>query len=96
MLYVISTQTGGTPQTNLDLMRGMADRYNCWLLRCDSRVITLSELVDDVLVVRETHPLERWVEPVTHRSDEYDQVWRTSFIAIRSSCYTSGTSRGTA
>lgn len=73
-LYVISTQTGGTPQTNLDLMRAMSDRYDCWLLRCDSRVVTLSELVDGALVVRETHHLEQFVDPVTHRSDDYDQV----------------------
>jgi O-antigen biosynthesis protein len=74
ILYVISTQTGGTPQTNLDLMRAMADRHHCWLLRCDSVEITLSELVDDVLVVREIHPLSEPIEPITHRSDEYDQI----------------------
>lgn len=73
-LYVISTQTGGTPQTNLDLMRAMSDRYDCWLLRCDSRVVTLWELVNGSLEVRETHHLERFVDPVTHRSDDYDQV----------------------
>src|SRR5690606_17349883 len=64
----------GTPQTNLDLMRAMSDRYDCWLLRCDSRVVTLWELVDGVLHVRESHHLERFVDPVTHRSADYDQV----------------------
>ena len=73
-LYVISTQTGGTPQTNLDLMRAMAEHYDCWLLRCDSRVITLSQLVDDELLPRETHYLADHVNPVTHVSEDYDRV----------------------
>jgi GT2 family glycosyltransferase/glycosyltransferase involved in cell wall biosynthesis len=74
ILFVISTQTGGTPQTNLDLMRTMRGIYHCWLLRCDSQTVTLSELVGDSLIVRETHSLGQWVEPITHRSEEYDQV----------------------
>lgn len=73
-LYVISTQTGGTPQTNLDLMRAMSDDYDCWLLRCDSRVITLSQLADGELQVRETHYLAEHVGPVTHTSEEYDSI----------------------
>ncbi len=74
ILYVISTQTGGTPQTNLDLMRSMDNRYKCFLLRCDSRTLTLSELVSSELVVRETYSLSTPIEPITHASDEYDRV----------------------
>ncbi|WP_190238599.1 glycosyltransferase [Marilutibacter maris] len=73
-MYVISTQTGGTPQTNLDLMRAMSGDYDCWLLRCDSKTITLSQLVDGELEVREVHHLSQVVEPITHVSDDYDSV----------------------
>ncbi|APV41534.1 hypothetical protein PFAS1_20020 [Pseudomonas frederiksbergensis] len=74
ILYVISTQTGGTPQTNLDLMRSMVGRYECFLLRCDSKVITLSQLIGNVLFVQETHTLTKPIEPTTHVSEEYDRV----------------------
>jgi GT2 family glycosyltransferase/glycosyltransferase involved in cell wall biosynthesis len=74
VLYVISTQTGGTPQTNLDLMRSMEGRHKCFLLRCDSKTITLSELENSELIVKETYTLSRPIEPTTHTSDEYDRV----------------------
>lgn len=74
VLYVISTQTGGTPQTNMDLMRSMRGRHHCFLLRCDSKIITLSELTGATLEVRETYQLARSIDPISHRSDEYDRV----------------------
>lgn len=74
ILYVISTQSGGTPQTNLDLMRSMDGRYKCFLLRCDSKILTLSELKNSELVVLETYALSKPIEPATHKSDEYDRV----------------------
>ena len=74
LLYVISTQTGGMPQTNLDLMRALKGRYHCYLLRCDSSTLTLSELIDGDLQVVETHKLSRTIDPILHRSDEYDRL----------------------
>jgi GT2 family glycosyltransferase/glycosyltransferase involved in cell wall biosynthesis len=74
VLYVVSTQTGGTPQTNMDLMQAMHAHYQCLLLRCDTKTMTLSELVDDKLVVRESHVLSQPIDPILHRSDEYDAV----------------------
>lgn len=74
IMYVISTLTGGTPQTNMDLMRAMAGKYECLLLRCDSHTITLSALVDDKLEVREVYKLSRPIDPISHRSDEYDRI----------------------
>ncbi|WP_317963674.1 glycosyltransferase [Methylocaldum szegediense] len=73
-MYVLSTQTGGTPQTNMDLMRAMEGYYQCFLLRSDSRQITLFELRGDKLETLETYQLSRPIDPVTHRSDEYDRV----------------------
>lgn len=74
LLYVISTQTGGTPQTNLDLMKAMDGRYHCYLLRCDSSTLTLSELSNGELRPVETRRLLRTIDPVSHRSDEYDRL----------------------
>lgn len=75
VLYVLSTQTGGTPQTNLDLMQAMRGHYHALLLRCDSRELTLSELgPDGKLRVRELHALSQPIDPVSHRSDEYDRI----------------------
>lgn len=73
-LYVISTQTGGTPQTNLDLMRAMGGHYRCLLLRCDAHSLHLHELRDGELVELERWTLARPIEPVTHRSEEYDAL----------------------
>ncbi len=74
VLYVISTKTGGMPQTNLDLMRALREQYHCFLLRCDASTITLSELIDGELQPIETHTLSRTIDPVSHRSDEYDRL----------------------
>ncbi|MGN7726621.1 glycosyltransferase family 2 protein [Luteimonas sp. 22616] len=74
MLYVISTQTGGTPQTNLDLMRAMEGHYQCFLLRCDAHSLHLHALRDGQLVELEHRLLSQPIEPVTHRSDEYDAI----------------------
>ncbi|MBY4871211.1 glycosyltransferase [Burkholderia anthina] len=74
ILYVISTQTGGTPQTNLDLMRALRDRYDCWLLRSDSNCLTLYHLQNGELVESESRELAKGIEPYTHRSSEYDRI----------------------
>ncbi|WP_027080904.1 glycosyltransferase [Luteimonas mephitis] len=74
MLFVISTQTGGTPQTNMDLMRALDDAYDCFLLQCDGGLISLYELVGDELRPREKVELAVRVEPTAHASDQYDQT----------------------
>lgn len=74
LLTVISTESGGTPQTNRDLMEALSDRYEPWVLRCDSRTITLSRHRASGAEVVETHALERPIEPATHRSGEYDRL----------------------
>lgn len=74
ILYVVSTQTGGTPQTNMDLMQEIADEMLPWLLQCDSKQITLQRLEGGQMVKVKTHTLTEPVNPVTHRSGEYDAV----------------------
>ena len=73
-LFVVSTKTGGTPQTNRDLMLALSDSIEPWLLHCDSKVISLYKAgkSDDEVVLR--HELSEPVDPLTHTSHEYDRV----------------------
>lgn len=71
VLFVISTQSGGTPQTNRDLMDALSDRYEPWLLRCESGRLELRG-PDGALV--EQLRLDLPIVPATHHSHEYDRA----------------------
>ena len=74
-LFVVATNTGGTPQTNRDLMLALSGSWEPWLLHCDSKVISLYRVrrdADDELVRQ--FVLSEPVEPLTHISFEYDRV----------------------
>lgn len=73
-LFVISTTTGGTPQTNQDLMRAISDKYSCYLLRCDKSNIYLSRMVDGELEIIEEIKISIPINALEHRSEEYDIV----------------------
>lgn len=73
-LFVIATKTGGTPQTNLDLVEALSDRWETWLLHCDSRTLTLSKIVDSQEEIIREYILQEEVEPLYHVSFEYDRV----------------------
>ncbi|WP_460796772.1 glycosyltransferase [Microbacterium sp. GXF0217] len=82
VLYVISTTTGGTPQTNADLMDALGEAVDPWVLRCDSREITLSRVIDGKLHDVCTYELRSALEPIGHFSPEYDGVvasWLTRY-----------------
>jgi len=72
VLFVISTETGGTPQTNRDLMRALRDHFEPWLLRCDGREIKLWRVEAGGDVEIEAIRLKVPLEPLIHRSEEYD------------------------
>lgn len=82
-LFVVATTTGGTPQTNRDLMLSLNDAWEPWLLHCDSNTISLfkvNENKEDTLV--RAHRLAEPVDPTYHISYEYDRVvanWLDSF-----------------
>ncbi|AHX60273.1 glycosyltransferase [Aeromonas media WS] len=73
-LFVISTTTGGTPQTNLDLMRAISEKYSCYLLRCDKSTIFLSKLINGELQAIEQIQLNSPINAIEHRSEEYDII----------------------
>lgn len=74
LLFVLSTQTGGTPQTNRDLMRALGHDADCWLLRCTESDLFLWQQIDGQEHQRFYHKLQQPVDPLTHRSAEYDAV----------------------
>lgn len=71
-LFVISTTTGGTPQTNGDLMSALADRYDAFLLRCNASMIEFSRIVEGRHELVDQVRLENSIKAVPHTSDEYD------------------------
>ncbi|KHT58631.1 hypothetical protein RJ44_11880 [Alteromonas macleodii] len=80
-LFVISTLTGGTPQTNRDLMGALSSEIEPWLLHCDSKIISLYKVNpngNDILIAK--HALKEDVDPLTHASVEYDQVVLTWLV----------------
>lgn len=73
ILFVISTRSGGTPQTNRDLMRAISGLYEPYLLVCSGEVLTLYAGNEEEIEL-ERYALERSIDPVLHNSDEYDEV----------------------
>ncbi|WP_349616778.1 glycosyltransferase [Azotobacter salinestris] len=74
-LFVVATKTGGTPQTNRDLMLALYDSLEPWLLHCDSKTLSLYRVhknKEDELIRQ--HELNEPVEPLAHISFEYDRV----------------------
>lgn len=74
LLYVLSTRTGGTPQTNQDLMTALGDRIDGFVLWCNSRKIELLYYAKGIYTRLEAHILDMPIRPFPHRSDEYDVV----------------------
>lgn len=74
ILYVISTESGGTPQTNLDLMKQVSAKYECYLLVSNSKTLKLFVLKDNKLKLIQLHALHEKIHPSTHESTEYDAV----------------------
>lgn len=74
ILFVISTSTGGTPQTNNDLMLALLDYIDPMLLHSNSRNITLSQVNESGSVILENYKLQTELEAFSHRNSEYDYV----------------------
>ncbi|WP_027962466.1 glycosyltransferase [Halomonas halodenitrificans] len=74
VLYVLSVQSGGTPQTNQDLMQALEGEAECLVLRCSGRDLVLYFFHAGIYV-----PVarQRLAVPITarlHTSVEYDQI----------------------
>ena len=80
VLFVLSSRSGGTPQTNRDLMAALADRYEAWTLHSDGQMVELTRHGDDAALQR--HRLSRPILPGDHRSDEYDRHLRELLLRL--------------
>lgn len=74
VLFIISTKTGGTPQTNQDLMTGLGDRYHPMLLICDSKEVSFYDARPEEHVLLEEIKLRSPINPTAHTSKEYDNI----------------------
>ena len=74
VLYVMHGAGGGTPLTNLDLMRGVEHQYEPVLLRSDGRRLTFSMLEAGEVVETEHHDLDTPITAGGPRHDEYRNV----------------------
>ena len=74
ILYVLSTITGGTPQTNQDLMSVLDDRVETFVLRSNSRFVLLFYFAEGVYQQLDCRKLSHPIRPFPHRSEEYDAI----------------------
>jgi O-antigen biosynthesis protein len=81
-LFVIATQTGGTPQTNRDLMTALAGRYETFLLHSDSRDLTLSRFAGGAEQALRQARLPAPLKPFPHTDEAYERIvagWLAEF-----------------
>lgn len=74
LLFVLATRDGGVPQTNHDLMRALAEDYDCLALCSDGRRLELLGADADGYRLLEAHPLHEPIRLHPHRSAEYDDL----------------------
>ena len=80
VLFVISTTTGGTPQTNSDLMAALSDRYDSYVLRCDAKTIEFAHAAGGMLQTERMTELRDPIRPFPHVSGEYDTFVRALLV----------------
>lgn len=90
VLFVISTRSGGTPQTNQDLMQALAAQVECFVLHSDSNTVTLQHYAEGIYTDLQQHRLIEPVQAVSHVSAEYDTVvagwllqWAIELVHVR-------------
>lgn len=74
VLYVLSVQSGGTPQTNQDLMQSLQEEAECLVLRCFGRDLVLHFFYAGIYTPVARHCLAESIAAESHTSEEYDRV----------------------
>ena len=80
VLFVISTSTGGTPQTNNDLVGALGDRYDSYILRCDAKNIEFTHAAKGMRQMERMTKLQDPIRPFPHVSAEYDTFLRALLV----------------
>lgn len=90
VLYVISTRTGGTPQTNQDLMGALADEVEAFVLHCNCQKLVLQHFEAGIYTDVARHTLVEVIDALPHVSQEYDRTvaawlmaWNIELIHVR-------------
>lgn len=73
-LFVIATQTGGTPQTNEDLMSALESRYDTLVLRSTAKSLILMRWTGGAYEKLRQVRLPDWLRPFPHTDPHYDRV----------------------
>lgn len=74
ILYVLATKTGGTPQTNQDLMTNVSNEFETFVLYSNARKIDLMQFKDGAYVTIESAVLGAEITVDPHLSVEYDAI----------------------
>lgn len=90
VLTVISNRSGGTYATNQDLMRGVSETLEPFVLWCDRNTMTLYWYSQAGEVEVASHRLTHPIEAIPHRSAEYNDVlarwlvdWAIELVHVR-------------
>jgi glycosyltransferase involved in cell wall biosynthesis len=73
-LYVLATKTGGTPQTNQDLMQAIGSDFETFVLYSNAKKVDLLYFNNGVYQEVDSRLLSESIEVFPHRSEEYDEV----------------------
>ncbi len=74
IMFVISTRSGGTPKTNMDLMKSLSEIYDCYALASNSNTVEILKVGYDDYDVIEQFPIQEKVDFASHRSREYERL----------------------
>lgn len=69
--FVIGVNSGGTPQTNMDLMSSIQTEYEPYLLFCSTGFISVFKIIGNEQHELEKIPLHHHVMPIAHDSASY-------------------------
>lgn len=90
ILFVIATEDGGTAKTNKDLMGAVQQKYETFLLKSSSRIISLYFFTGKDELHLKTYCLNKPITPQNHSSGEYDNIlmsllhlWSIDIIHVR-------------
>jgi GT2 family glycosyltransferase len=72
--FVIGVDTGGTPQTNMDLMSSIHEDFEPWLLLCQGSELIVFRIVGRTRVEVERHAVNPPVDAISHDSPAYRRI----------------------
>lgn len=73
-LYVLATKTGGTPQTNQDLMQAIGSDYETFVLYSNAKKIDLLYFNNGIYQEVDSKVLSQSINVFPHCSEEYDEI----------------------